>query len=1149
MDYCEWQPGSGEIPGGCAATKNPGVTCEACPFQGKCVEPDQSTVCADKTAGCDCAMARATKFGYGCLFVNGGCVARSTPNSAATSCEDCPTQIRCGTPRIEQVRPEEGHQLGELGIWSIEVDFDRPIQLSNQGSDDSGVQLLCDLFEENGGKTFWVSKWMVSAKNTTLEIYLKELANDYRSPRNIVFSAASGLPHGGLQTGQYLFYLPDTKEPTIRTFDPPNSVRGLGVDIQVKMTWSEPVARGRAMNARRVDLYRSGDELSNASFDFTAKEVAQIQGLVASVAVVIVVALTQSSLTVDLTGFLERWVEHMIHRKRLAYQGAQIEPNKFYSLALPPHCINDFSGNNFTGLPANVYIFGTAIDSVDADIDWQDTLSFASIHKAALTDIGWITLGVVIVVLLFFIGGAVAYLVLQSGQKNARIFSRAVRKTSKKPSQVAPIYVEDVDDGFYHQPSPVTNSQAGNVPGATGDTPIESFRAASKVGVAWEGGGSKTPKLLSPTGADAVLRSSSKVSLAGITAHSKTSENPGQNLEVLARGFSKMSLQSTARVTAPVARSPSPPTKPDAELADLPRGHSKVSLAWEGPKSLGSAVLRQDLESLPRSGSKLKLPDVSAKRSSSRSISPGGPEILRGGSKMSVQSASGHELHVARTFSKLSVHSAGRTELPLAREARSPRPSPRGAGGRHPHAGKDPGTRQVVSQPVLGGTFSGTITAYNKKFGWGFILPDNVEELPEEAQIKIAEASEQAVSNGKSAQSLLYFRKPDITEGCEADREKACTFSLYVDDKGAGALELSRWALGLLLASAQAQRKGEDACSLASRQLAADVVTYSSVMSACAPGGNWQVVLDMLAAMRMATLELDSIAHDASQRAFEAAEIQLRHRRLRLTSRPLVAAKSSLLQGIRLHFCIFQAEEQGLSGWTLEQGSLQNRWDVILDGLLKAVMMDGQWPRDVAAHAFVGADAVHITGAIQEQVMPIVGYKAGRAQYQPATPKAFEETLWRSCEEEGLQGIRWELGGAKESLEDAKEAQLANLDALLSEIKAAGTAIAFATKDARGSYGDLLRSSQASRGLVETLFLLLGGAHGFDGLDDVDGSHQEAILNRFRDHLGDSGVACLVLGSSLEDPPKLSLANVVSFLRVEDLQGHLRLVANMAKGR
>ncbi|CAE7945475.1 unnamed protein product, partial [Symbiodinium sp. KB8] len=352
--------------------------------------------------GCDCAMARATKFGYGCLFVNGGCVHGYVE---ATSKEAFIYREIKAVERRGQVRPEEGHQLGELGIWSIEVDFDRPIELANQVNEESGVQLLCDLFEENGGKTFWVSKWMVSAKNTTLEINLKELANDYRRTcfltiaGNIVFS--------------------DTQEPTIRTFDPPNSVRGLSVDIQVKLTWSEPVARGRVMSARRVDLYRSGDELSNVpmvSFDFTAKEV----------------ALTQTSMTVDLTGFLE--------------------PNKFYSLALPPHCINDFSGNNFTGLPANVYIFGTAIDSVDADIDWQDTL--------------WITLGVVIVVLLFFIGGAVAYLVMQSGQKNARIFSRAVRKTSKKPSQVAPIYVEDVDDGFYHQPSPVTNSQAGNVTGA-----------------------------------------------------------------------------------------------------------------------------------------------------------------------------------------------------------------------------------------------------------------------------------------------------------------------------------------------------------------------------------------------------------------------------------------------------------------------------------------------------------------------------------------------------------------------------------------------------------------------------------------------------------------------------------------------------------
>ncbi|CAE7033836.1 unnamed protein product [Symbiodinium natans] len=435
--------------------------------------------------------------------------------------------------------------------------------------------------------------------------------------------------------GQYFLYLPDTKKPTIDKFDPPNSVRGLGVDIQVKLFFSEPVARGRA--SRRVDLYRSGDASNNvpiASFNFPSKEV----------------TLSPDALTVDLTG--------------------QLEPNSFYSIALPPSSLNDLAGNNFTGLPANVYIFGTAIEGVNADIDWQDTL--------------WITLGIVIVVLILFIGGAVAYLVLQSGQKNARVFARAVRKTTKKPSQVAPIVVEDVDDGFYHQPAPATNSKADNVAGGGADcTPIESFRATSKVAVAWEG--AKTPKLLSPTGADAILRSSSKVSLAAIAAPSQTSEkSPGHDLELLARSYSKMSLQS-GRVAAPAARSPAPPpTKPDGELAaiDLHRGNSKVSLAWEGPKSLGGALQRTGPESLARSGSKLMVPVTSPKKSSLRTE---GREIVRGNSKVSVQSPTG-ELHVGRTFSKLSVQSTGSprggAELPPAREARSPRPSPRGTGSR-----------------------------------------------------------------------------------------------------------------------------------------------------------------------------------------------------------------------------------------------------------------------------------------------------------------------------------------------------------------------------------------------------------------------------------------------------------------------------------
>lgn len=95
------------------------------------------------------------------------------------------------------------------------------------------------------------------------------------------------------------------------------------------------------------------------------------------------------------------------------------------------------------------------------------------------------------------------------------------------------------------------------------------------------------------------------------------------------------------------------------------------------------------------------------------------------------------------------------------------------------------------NREVLGGTYTGTIASYNIKFGWGFISPDNTEELPEQAQMKILEANSHAEAEGKSGMNLLYFRKPDITQGVEVEKEKLCTFSVYVDDKGAGACEVT----------------------------------------------------------------------------------------------------------------------------------------------------------------------------------------------------------------------------------------------------------------------------------------------------------------------------------------------------------------------
>jgi len=95
------------------------------------------------------------------------------------------------------------------------------------------------------------------------------------------------------------------------------------------------------------------------------------------------------------------------------------------------------------------------------------------------------------------------------------------------------------------------------------------------------------------------------------------------------------------------------------------------------------------------------------------------------------------------------------------------------------------------NREVLDGPFAGVIVSYNNKFGWGLIKPDNVEELPAQAQEKIQEANQAAEAQGKQALSLLYFRRPDLVEGVEPQKDAAATFSIYVDVKGAGACEVA----------------------------------------------------------------------------------------------------------------------------------------------------------------------------------------------------------------------------------------------------------------------------------------------------------------------------------------------------------------------
>eukprot|EP00929_Paragymnodinium_shiwhaense_P033205 TRINITY_DN18278_c0_g2_i1.p2 TRINITY_DN18278_c0_g2~~TRINITY_DN18278_c0_g2_i1.p2 ORF type:complete len:187 (+),score=60.11 TRINITY_DN18278_c0_g2_i1:80-640(+) len=97
--------------------------------------------------------------------------------------------------------------------------------------------------------------------------------------------------------------------------------------------------------------------------------------------------------------------------------------------------------------------------------------------------------------------------------------------------------------------------------------------------------------------------------------------------------------------------------------------------------------------------------------------------------------------------------------------------------------------RQVLGNKA----YSGTIFRYNLRDGWGLIAPDNVNSLPKKAKALIMEAAEKQGAAGKDDTPVIYFRKPDVNhqEGFKLDKEVAVTFSVYVDEKGAGACEVS----------------------------------------------------------------------------------------------------------------------------------------------------------------------------------------------------------------------------------------------------------------------------------------------------------------------------------------------------------------------
>merc|ERR1712232_421232 len=92
--------------------------------------------------------------------------------------------------------------------------------------------------------------------------------------------------------------------------------------------------------------------------------------------------------------------------------------------------------------------------------------------------------------------------------------------------------------------------------------------------------------------------------------------------------------------------------------------------------------------------------------------------------------------------------------------------------------------------------YQGVIQRYIGKLGYGFISPDSPDSMPKNVKAALAKQTAAAEEKGRSIEdgNLLYFRKPDVNhdEDFKLTPGTPCTFVVYVDNKGAGARDVSK---------------------------------------------------------------------------------------------------------------------------------------------------------------------------------------------------------------------------------------------------------------------------------------------------------------------------------------------------------------------
>jgi hypothetical protein len=213
-------------------------------------------------------------------------------------------------------------------------------------------------------------------------------------------------------------------------------------------------------------------------------------------------------------------------------------------------------------------------------------------------------------------------------------------------------------------------------------------------------------------------------------------------------------------------------------------------------------------------------------------------------------------------------------------------------------------------------------------------------------------------------------------------------------------------------------------------------------------------------------------------------------------------------------------------------------------------MVDGKWPREVRVSIFNGGDAIHMNGAIQPLIMKELPYLKdnGQPMYSPATTHAWEEALWeKRLKLQDHPGLKWDLDPRREGRGNSeKPAEGSGRAALLSklggfieqEVSDDSAVMVLDYRDVDSTYDGLKIRGTKKEATAKTVYVLLGGAHGFNGKDDKDSKFFNEILALFKSRVGNR-LARVNLCEGEDDTAKFTASSVAAFLAVEYHRGTL----------